>query len=475
MATVKFLLHRAYKRVPLSGSATDQHRAESGGNGKTSAKWKGKTLVTKDVRIYAALIIRMNEVVKIKTKHTIKPQQWDFKSQGMKETFPGAIEFNQELLQLKSDILKKYNQTVKDHPDLSFPGLYRIMYDYGKILENPFLGQRKDLLQVLDEYIEFLKGETTYRTAQKYITLKNSLKDFGSQNSKYQNLSFSMIDHKFKDEYIKYLRTREPKGRQKTRPEDHQKGILIDTEGKYIECLKTFCRWSEERGYNKFSVYKQFKNFSAANRKRRKPAQEIVTLSLQELKQLYNHDFSDRPSLDHVRDLFCFAAYTGQRWSDIERFDRKDLTVDVWSFIAYKTKKEQRIDLIGYAATALDILRKYDYRLPKISLVKFNKYIKTAAEIAGIKSEVKITRYVGADPIEITKPKCEFISSHSARKTCVSLLLNEFNIPVSHVLEITGHSDLKTLQKYVDKDRSSRREFMSRTVPVTEIKLKIAQ
>lgn len=473
MATVKFLLHRPYKKT----SSPDKMQDQSSVNdiiSKGKKTKKKRILVDKEVRIYAVLIIRMNEVVKIKTDSVINPKDWDFKGQKMKETLPDAFDFNNDLTKLKKKILSEYNKTVKDHPDMSFPGIYRIMYDFGKKQEIPFLQQENDFFGYLDEYIEFLKGEVTYRTAQKYTTLKNSLKDFGKKNTKYQDLSFSMIDHRFKDAYVKYLRSQKPRGRQKTRPDDFQDGLLIDTESKYIASFKSFCRWSEERGYNKYSVYKQFSKVSAANKKRSKPVQEIVTLTLQELSKFYNHDFSDRPTLDHCRDLFCFAAYTGQRWSDIERFDRKDLIGDVWSFTAAKTLKETKIDLIGYAAPAIDILMKYNYQLPKISLVKFNLYIKDAAQIAGITEETSISRYVGSNKIPITKPKYKFISSHSARKTCVSLLLNEFNIPISHVLEITGHSDLKTLQKYVNKDRSSRREFMSKTTAVNEIKLTVA-
>lgn len=477
MATVKFILHRAYKSEKQFRDEKNLLKARTSIKSRENVKQKKRTLVNKEVRLYATLIIRMGEVVKVKTKHMILPSEWDFKRQGKKDTVTGHIEFNQELLQFKKELLQKYEETIKDHPDITFAGIYQILKDFGRGKEIPFLTQKKDFFEYIDEYIEFLKGEVTYRTAQKYTTLKNSLKAFGSEAKykKYQNLSFSMIDYKFKDAYVRYLRNQKPRGRQKSRPEDDQNGLLIDTEGKYIESLKTFCRWSEERGYNKFTVYKQFKNISDSHRKLRKPKNEIITLTLHELRQFYAHDFSDRPSLDRVRDLFCFGAYTGQRWSDIERFSKGDLLIDIWSFEAFKTKKRTTIDLIGYAAPALDILKKYDYQLPEISLVKFNRYIKDAAGLAGINSDVTIKRYRGAEEIEIRKPKHKFISSHSARKTCISILLNDFNIPITHVLQITGHSDLKTLQVYIDKNDKSRREFMSKTIPVTESTLKVAQ
>lgn len=313
-----------------------------------------------------------------------------------------------------------------------------------------------------------MEGVVTFRTLQKYGTLKNSLQAFGIENKKYANLSYSQIDHNFRSAYMLFLRNQKPRGRQKSRPETFQDGLLNDTVSKYIECLKTFCKWSEERDYNKHNTYREFLNFDKANLKRKKQGHDIVTLTLQELKEFYTYEFPKDSTFDHVRDLFCFGAYTGQRWSDIERLEKDQISGDVWSFIAYKTKKETQIDLIGFAAPALDILKKYDYQLPKISLTKFNLYIKQAAEGAGITTPVKIMRYVGAKEIQITKPKSEFIGSHTARKTCVSILLNNYNMNVTHVLEITGHSDLKTLQKYINKDREARRQAMSTTKSITE-------
>ena len=79
-----------------------------------------------------------------------------------------------------------------------------------------------------------------------------------------------------------------------------------------------------------------------------------------------------------------------------------------------------------------------------------------------------LTRYVGSQEIKITEPKHQLIGSHCARRTCISLLLNVYNMPITAVMEITGHSDLKTLQKYINPDRAARREQMTRTKPVTE-------
>jgi integrase len=452
MATTSLLLQKPYKE---SGS---------------------KTLNPLETRIYLFLIIDHDHIVKIKTEHVIYPSQWDFSKQLKKDKLAGAPEFNKKLLELKDDILLKYQKIIKDFPDLSFPKVAELLKEYGKTKEIPFLNKDKDLFQIMDEFILSMEGEVSLGTIKKFNTLKKSLLEFGRENKKYATISFSNIDHTFKDAFTKYLRSQKPRGRQKSRPEGMQEGLLNDTIGKYIECLKTFCRWAEERCYNTYSTYKEFSNFTKANRKRKKQGHDIVTLTLQELKHFYTFDFSKVPdmslekqnSLDRVRDLFCFGAYTGQRWSDIERLDKLEINEDIWTFTAFKTKKETEIDLIGYAAPALNILKKYDYQLPKISLQKFNLYLKEAAQAAEIDTIVKIRRYVGDKEIEISKPKYEFLGSHTARKTCVSILLNNYNMNVTHVLEITGHSDLKTLQKYINKDRKARREAISKTKSITE-------
>lgn len=430
---------------------------------------KIKKLNPRETRLYCFLILERKSVIKIKTEFVILPKEWDFAIQGKKERLAGSIEFNKKLKKLRGDIWDKYQSLIEQYPDISFIQLSRTLKEYGKTKEIPMLNFNKDVLPVLDEYIESLEGQVAVTTIKKYTTLKNSLTKLGESNKKYQLLTFSMIDHRFIEDYRKYLRNQEPRGRQMTRPEDFQKGLLLDTQAKYIKCLKGFCKYAEERGYNKYSFYKDFQSVTQADQKRKKSDYEIVTLTLSELRQFYTHDFSDNLVLDRVRDLFCFGCFTGQRWGDFTSFDKSQLQTDVWTFVSDKTKKETQIDLTGYAAPALDILIKYDYKLPEITQQKFNEYLKVAAEEAKINEPTKIIRYVGVKEIIIIKPKSKFLSSHTARRTCVSILLNDFNLNVVHVMGITAHTDIKTLQKYINKDRTARRAAISNTKSIMEL------
>jgi len=49
--------------------------------------------------------------------------------------------------------------------------------------------------------------------------------------------------------------------------------------------------------------------------------------------------------------------------------------------------------------------------------------------------------------IEIKKPKHSFMSSHMARRSCITILLQKGVAPTT-VMKLSGHTDLKTLMKY---------------------------
>ena len=125
--------------------------------------------------------------------------------------------------------------------------------------------------------------------------------------------------------------------------------------------------------------------------------------------------------------------------------------------------------MVGYSAPALDILKKYDYQLPEISNQKFNDYIKDVAKIVGLNRMVKITRSQGNKKIEIEKPLHEVISSHMARRTAVTILLNIERMPVSQVMEMTGHVDYATLKRYIDEDKQALRKNLEQTRSVDEM------
>jgi integrase len=204
--------------------------------------------------------------------------------------------------------------------------------------------------------------------------------------------------------------------------------------------LRTFLKWAEDRGYTTNENYKKFK---ASNEH-----VDIICLSEDELFRIYNADFSHNKKLDRVRDVFCFGCFTGQRFSDLANIKREDIKGFSWWI---RTKKTRDIIEIPLNEFALEILNKYPEQfkpLPVMSNQKMNDYLKEMGKYLCIDEQITRVRYSGAKRIEVTEPKYNFISSHIARRTFVTLSLEKGMRPET-VMTITGHKDFKTLQRYI--------------------------
>jgi len=285
-----------------------------------------------------------------------------------------------------------------------------------------------------DEFIKQKEIVYSILTIRKYNALKSHLQRF--EKEKRYKITFNSIDLVFYDKFYNHLLTYD-----NSRIEDF-KGLLGDTASKYIAVLKSYLQWAFDRGYHQNTAF-QHRQFSA----RKSPKVDIVTLTEKEFLQLLQHDFSENSTYERVRDLFCFALMTCQRWSDIEQFKKEDIRENVWEFLSVKTKKQIRVPIIGFISPALDILKKYNYSLPSISQQKFNDYLKKVGEEAKINDPVIIKRFSGKEMLEIKKPKHKFMSSHMARRSGITILL-EKGIPPTTVMKLSGHTDVKTLMRY---------------------------
>lgn len=107
--------------------------------------------------------------------------------------------------------------------------------------------------------------------------------------------------------------------------------------------------------------------------------------------------------------------------------------------------------------------------------MKLNDYIKDAAEVAKLKRSVTIERMKGIEKVIIQQPLHQFITMHTGRRTCVSLLLNVAKMPISQIMDITQHTDYKTLRKYINEDPDALRNNLRETSSVVDIKMKIVK
>ncbi len=144
----------------------------------------------------------------------------------------------------------------------------------------------------------------------------------------------------------------------------------------------------------------------------------------------------DIAKLARVRDLFVFQTYTMMSYSDMAAFDYRSCE-NIDGQVVYRSnriKTDQPFTVV-LLKPALVILQRYDYKLPIISNVKYNEYLKLAVLYAKIDKRV---------------------TTHWARHTGATMLLNEGNVPMHIVQHILGHATIKETERTYAKvlDRS---------------------
>lgn len=190
----------------------------------------------------------------------------------------------------------------------------------------------------------------------------------------------------------------------------------------YHRFLNSFILDAIQEGYMRHNPYK----WLHIDKDKRSHALE-KHLTKEELQRLRT---AGMPSecLERVRDVFVFQTYTCLSYIDLCSFDFT-LCRD-WDGHKLYTGKRGKTGIefcFILLRPAMEILRKYDYRLPVVSNVKYNLYLKAVAQSAGI-----------------DKP----LTTHWARHTGATLLLND-GVDMEVVAKILGHSSTRiTRQVY---------------------------
>ncbi|MFB9862418.1 site-specific integrase [Rufibacter immobilis] len=384
--------------------------------------------------------VRIRRQLKIKTK----PNHWSTVKSKVKPPLKGEPENNHEVYNATLD---KYRKKVQDIFNDALLNDIRLTKEYvDNQLNEKFLSlvRNRSFFEVFAEFTEMYKSSKAERTYKKHYTALNFYKEFESFN-KYE-LRFDSINLEFYDKLQKYAFI--------GRVENGKKACSDNYFAALVASLKTFLSWAQERGLNRFDVYKKFK---ASERDI-----DIIYLTFEELMILNNHEFEDERS-SRVRDIYCFGCFTGLRYSDLKTLSIGHIKDNAIVKTIVKTKEKMKIYLNDFA---LDILKKYEgspyYPLPKVPEPKFNKMIKDCCKEVGIKELQTITKYSGGKAIEITLPKYELITSHTARKTFTTLSIED-NVNLKALKSMTGHKKDANFNKYINITDSFQVSELNRT------------
>ena len=237
---------------------------------------------------------------------------------------------------------------------------------------------------------------------------------------------------------------------------------------KHFFYLRWFLNWCIKNGVcSESQISKHTPKFKVVD----KP---VIFLTVDELNKLYNYEIPrngaeielvnvkgekytktvhDSSALAKTRDLFCFCAYTGLRYSDATKLKRTDIQDGKINVTTKKTYDKLTIELNSKSKSILDKYADssfpFDLALPTISNQKMNDYIKDLGELCGFIDPVTKVFYRGGKRVEETFCKWELLSTHAGRRTFICCALS-FGIPPQVVMKWTGHSDYQAMKPYID-------------------------
>lgn len=195
----------------------------------------------------------------------------------------------------------------------------------------------------------------------------------------------------------------------------------------YHKHLKFYINLARIEGRIPSNPY-ELTNFKHGCYKERKPLVESELKELRDIKL-------GQPRLDRVRDLFIFMAYTGLAHCDMQLFEFGTMTEKIGNlyYIDGKRLKTKTTYFTPILRPALDVLKKYDFQLPKISNQKMNDYL-----------------HIIEERMNLNKP----LTCHIARHSFATLALAH-GIPIESVAKMLGHTKIATTQIYAKVLRST--------------------
>lgn len=310
----------------------------------------------------------------------------------------------------------------------------------------------------IDQYIIENEDIQEKGSLSVYKSVKNHLKAY--QDATGDKVTFEGIDYSFFRKFQTFLIKR----KKKNNAGEISPMLNNTTIAKALSTLKTFLGYARKHG---IKVNNSYRDFTIKREKL-----EVIALTQEEFDSLLNEDLTDNKRLGKVRDIFCFACATGLRYSDIAQLRREHITDNFIKLTIKKTKTELTIPLNSISASILEKYKDLTRPLPLISNQNLNYYIKELCKLTEIDQQIEIVRFYGKRREVKTYPKHDLIHFHTARKTFVTLSL-EKGMTSEDVMEISGHSDYRSFQRYVKVTENRKKGAMLKAWGAPEVKLKV--
>jgi len=283
---------------------------------------------------------------------------------------------------------------------------------------------RTTISQFIELYVaETAKGQHDIAagTVKHYNALKIRLNQFAEDRGK--PVYFDEIDSDFYGDFWQFLNT----------------NFNIQKAGgfaKHIKVLKKFMNEAQKRGLHANNAHRD-KNFKVHKSKGQK-----IYLTETEIEKIESLDLSSMPWLEEERDRWLICYYFLLRYQDGQDHICRDNFFQAKSkwYFRYDAGKTGNNATIPVKPSAMALLEKYDFKLPKTTNQEANRKIKLIASMAGINTPVQENGVKG--------PKCNFVRTHTARRSAATNLAMQ-SVPLDFIAKLGGWKKLEVLKVYL--------------------------
>ena len=197
-----------------------------------------------------------------------------------------------------------------------------------------------------------------------------------------------------------------------------------------------------------------------------------IYLTAEELNALYQMPLTGEKEL--VRDIFIVGCCTCQRVSDYSRLRKENFVTTARGAKVVKIQQQKTRNFVTIPILdnkLIDIMERYDYQLPQLPAnfdQILNRYIKMICKelsetvpslteelptLLTMKERAKEERgevtFKRDEYGRVLKPRYKLVTSHTARRTGITLLYLTGKFDIFQMMHVSGHKEAKTFRDYI--------------------------
>jgi len=154
------------------------------------------------------------------------------------------------------------------------------------------------------------------------------------------------------------------------------------------------------------------------------------------------------PKECQIRDMFIISCYTALRLSDINLLNKAIISDGCIRLFQKKTQAPATIPILKEVSALVGKYHSQPGGFPLLDPGETNRCIKSLCSRAGICDLIQLREFRGGETLIRTSPKCDLVSFHTARRSCITNLFRRGYSP-NYLMTMSGHRSISSLQRYI--------------------------